>query len=86
MAGHSSYELTSEFVRELPESSASTSWQRSVELIREAALDPNQEPRLKEDRAEYPKTMDHPVFWAGYLVADRGSRTAVEEPEEEAEE
>jgi hypothetical protein len=73
-AGQTSHELVREFVQELPHTTASAAWQRSVYLLMHGDLMPDVEPRVQLPRLESPPAADHPFFWAGYLLADTGSR------------
>lgn len=71
-AGQSSFDITKEFVQELPHSPSSVAWQRAVQLHLKAPLDPMREPRLRWPSDGEPPPSDHPFFWAGYLLADTG--------------
>jgi len=71
--GQTSYDLVREFVQELPDTSASNAWQRSVELVSRMQLDPGLEPRFKPDGQRDPPLADNPFFWAGYMLVDTGS-------------
>ena len=79
--GQISYDLVREFARELPYSPASSAWQRSVQLARQAEMDPTLEPRLRwSPRSdEVIPTGEHPFFWAGPMLIDTGRQ-----PEENA--
>ena len=72
VGGESTMEITSEFVQELPYTSASDSWQRAVQLVRELPIDPSREPRVKAGKDDPPLTASHPIFWSGYLLVDSG--------------
>ena len=74
VGGQSTLDLTREFIRELPTSSASEAWRRSVELLQNAPLDYNAETRVRAKRNAPPLKTDHPFFWAGYMVIDMGSK------------
>jgi CHAT domain-containing protein len=80
--GQSSYDLTREFVQELPEMTAADAWQRSVELVSRMPLDPTMEPRVKAGGQDDPPRAENPFFWAGFLLADTGSLPRGSEPEE----
>lgn len=69
--GQTSYDLTREFVQELPYTAADNAWQRAVELVTSTDLDLMREPRV---RASSDETLpaEHPFFWAGYLLIDTG--------------
>ena len=71
--GQTSYDLTREFVQELPHTTASDAWQRSVELVMDNEIAVDREPRVKAGRAESGVKSHHPFFWAGYLLVDTGA-------------
>ena len=75
--GQSSFDLTREFLQELPHMDPAAAWQRSVQVVSESPLDLEREPRVKNSSAEgsEPKG-NHPFFWAGYIVVNSGSITA----------
>jgi len=82
--GQTCYELVREFARELPFTTASEAWQRSVELATGRPLEWENEPRLRRYTADQPPQADHPLFWAGYMLVDTGHNPAAEPtPEEE---
>ncbi|MCA9170548.1 MAG: CHAT domain-containing protein [Planctomycetales bacterium] len=66
--GHTSMELLREFFQTLPEQRATPAWQRSIQLVRSAELDPSAEPRLKGATADKLPSADHPFFWAGMML------------------
>ena len=76
--GDSSLHLVSEFVQELPFSSAADAWQRSVQLAMERDIDVDREPRVKPGDLEASIKANHPFFWSGYLLVDTGGRPADE--------
>jgi hypothetical protein len=82
LGGRTSYDLVREFVQELPDTTASNAWQRSVELVSRLPLEPGSEPRFKADSQRSPPAADNPFFWAGYMLVDTGSspRSSDEEP------
>lgn len=71
--GQNGYDLTREFVQELPYLTAADAWQRSVLLAMHHGLDPEREPRLKTAQLEHRLPSDHPFFWSGYLLVDTGA-------------
>ena len=73
-AGQSSYDLVREYLRVLPRDEASNAWQRSVFLLRDAAVDPELEPRVNLSPADDQMKTDHPFFWGGYMLIDTGVR------------
>jgi hypothetical protein len=84
--GRTNLELVREYVRELPQVSATDAWQRACLLARESPLDTQNEPRLKglEETSE-PPTANHPFFWAGYLLVDTSPRPEEMEPADDVE-
>ncbi len=71
-AGQTSYDLVREFAQELPHGSAAEAWQRGVQVVSDAPLEADREPRVKEAGDGRP-TANHPFFWAGYLLVDAGT-------------
>ncbi|HEX5500200.1 MAG TPA: hypothetical protein VFX03_13270, partial [Thermomicrobiales bacterium] len=83
--GQTSYDLVREFVQELPETTASNAWQRSIELVSRQPLERSAEPRFKGDSQHAPPLAENPFFWAGYLLVDTGSAPRLsDEPEPDA--
>ena len=72
-AGQSSFDLTREFVKQLPDTPAARAWRRSVHLSMASEIDPGLEPRVKSAGISDPLRGNHPFFWAGYLLVDTGS-------------
>ena len=70
--GQTSYDLSREFVRELPFTSAADAWQRSVFLAIENPLRPSLEPRLQLPMNTPAPKPRHPFFWSGYALIDSG--------------
>lgn len=71
-AGQTCLNLVREFTQELPDSEASECWQRAIFAAQGAPIDPDREPRVEQNARRDPPTAEHPFFWAGYLLADRG--------------
>ncbi len=69
--GKTSFDLVREFAQELPQSSASRAWQRSVHLCQATPLTPDEEPRVAAAGGGA-LNGSHPFFWAGYLLVDTG--------------
>jgi CHAT domain-containing protein len=85
--GQTSFDLTREFVQELPHVPASAAWQRSVMLLEGQQVDLEEEPRVSAKSNDSPPAADHPFFWAGYLLVDTGTPAGEDEDAaEEAEE
>jgi tetratricopeptide (TPR) repeat protein len=78
--GQSALDLVREYVQELPHSSPSQAWRRSVELAKSAEIDPDAEPRVKMTSGAREIKADHPFFWAGYLLVDCEPREAAAAP------
>jgi tetratricopeptide (TPR) repeat protein len=70
--GQTTIDLVREFVQELPFTPADEAWQRAVQLVRQAPLDPPREPRVKRNANAAPMNADHPFFWSGYVLVDSG--------------
>jgi hypothetical protein len=60
--GKSSYDLVREFVQELPYTTASDAWQRSVFLTMQGDLFLEREPRVKPTDLEVNIKCDHPFL------------------------
>jgi hypothetical protein len=75
-AGRTSFDLTREFMQELPYESASKAWQRSVALASQNPIDPSAEPRVRLDSGAGAPAASHPFFWSGYMVVDTGTEPA----------
>jgi tetratricopeptide (TPR) repeat protein len=78
--GQSSIDLVREFAQELPHTTASDAWQRSVLLVSDTTLDPSLEPRLNKTTSADPPKAAHPFFWAGFLLADTGAEPERDDP------
>lgn len=83
--GRTSLDLIREFAQELPHSSATEAWQRSVLLAIESPVDHEQEPRVDRPTKDVELKAGHPFFWAGYLLADTGRTDDEEEKKPEKE-
>ncbi len=77
--GQMSIDLSREFLQELPSSTASAAWRRSIEIVGQADINPIREPRLDETKVTKTLAAKHPFWWAGYLLADTGIDPAKEE-------
>lgn len=76
--GQTSVDLVRELAQELPHTTASEAWQRSVYLLQEVTLDPAREPRLRVQPGQAAPTARHPFFWAGYVLIDTGTSPAAQ--------
>ena len=72
VGGYSTIDLMREFAQELPHTSATAAWQRTVQVAAELPIDPEIEPRVKPGKDDPPLTAAHPFFWSGYLLVDAG--------------
>jgi hypothetical protein len=72
VGGQSTSDLMREFIQELPHRSAASAWRRSVQLASERWLDPSLEGRIRSTKPGENLKADHPFFWSGYLLVDRG--------------
>jgi CHAT domain-containing protein len=84
VGGQTDFDLVREFLQEIPHVEASAAWRRSVALARANPVDPTREPRLKLNLVEEPPKATHPLFWAGYLLADTGSDPAAKSADDAA--
>lgn len=71
--GKASYDLTREFAQELPYTSPTNAWQRSVFLAMRSDLVPTREPRVKASDFDTHIQADHPFFWSSYLLVSPGT-------------
>lgn len=83
--GQTSIDLVREFAQELPHTTASDAWQRSVQLVSKSEVNVGAEPRLNLKPQQQAPKAEHPFFWAGYLLADTGALPMTDEEEEAAE-
>lgn len=70
--GQNSIDLAREFLQELPTSTASAAWRRSIEVVEQADIVPIREPRLDEGKVTQALTSKHPFWWSGYMLVDTG--------------
>jgi hypothetical protein len=70
--GQLGFDLTREFVHQLPRMSPVDAWRRSVQLAMASEVDPDFEPRVKASRLDEPLSARHPFFWSGYMLVDTG--------------
>jgi hypothetical protein len=77
--GKTSYDLTREFVQELPYTSPTKAWQRSVFLAMQNDLVAVREPRVKASDFDAHIKTDHPFFWSSYLLVAPSSLSTVAE-------
>ena len=70
--GQTGFDILREYLQESPESSPGEAWRRATLLTREAEVDGQREPRASSG-SDQPIKTDHPFFWAGYMLLDRGA-------------
>ena len=81
VGGHTAAELMREFCQELPHTTASAAWQRSVTLAQMDMVQPENEPRVRAPAVvEAAVPADHPFFWAAYMLVDTGAGEDHAEP------
>jgi len=68
--GQTGFDLTREFVHQLPRMPPAAAWQRSVHLAMASDANPDHEPRVKAARLDELLPARHPFFWAGYMLVD----------------
>jgi len=84
VGGDTTFELTREFLQELPYMTAAAAWQRSVQLVMEMPLAAELQPRVKvKNKEDTELTAAHPFFWGGYLLIDSGARATAEDTKTE---
>jgi tetratricopeptide (TPR) repeat protein len=64
------YPLMGEFTDQLTRWAPDKAWQETVKWFSRLPLDPAKEPRVKAPDAVIPVTVQHPFFWAGYILVD----------------
>jgi tetratricopeptide (TPR) repeat protein len=79
LGGQTCIDLVREFVQELPYTTASAAWHRSLTLAQDRPVNPELEPRLSSSGADLTMTAAHPFFWSGYLLIDTGKSPLKEE-------
>ena len=81
--GQSSYDIVREFAQELPHTTPADAWQRAVLVTADSRLNLEAEPRIKKAAVDDPPRGNHPFFWSGYMLVDRGQKPEVVEEEDE---
>ncbi|MDP1561845.1 MAG: hypothetical protein Q8M16_10745 [Pirellulaceae bacterium] len=71
--GHVPYDLPVAVLKRMSESTTAVAMREAILEIRQAPLDVTRQTRLRSSRGEAPATADHPFWWAGQMVIDRGS-------------
>lgn len=71
--GHVPYDLPAAVLKRMSESTTAVAMREAILEIRKAPLDVARQTRLRNARGEAPTTADHPFWWAGQMVIDRGS-------------
>ncbi len=81
--GQSSYDIVREFAQELPHTTPADAWQRAVLVTADSRLSLEAEPRIKKAAVDDPPRGNHPFFWSGYLLVDRGQKPEVVEDDDD---
>lgn len=71
--GHVPYDLPAALLKRMPASTTAVAMREAIQEIRKAPLDLTKQTRLRSSRGEAPTNADHPFWWAGQMVVDRGS-------------
>ncbi|MGL6226481.1 MAG: CHAT domain-containing protein [Thermoguttaceae bacterium] len=80
--GRSMYDLIEAFLQNYTQFPASESWRKAIMSVAAKPLKLEEEPRLKLGKEEEPLRANHPFFWAGFMLVDRGEKPSREEVEE----
>ena len=80
--GQSSYDIVREFAQELPHAAPADAWQRAVLVTADSRLNLEAEPRIKKAAVDDPPRGNHPFFWSGYMLVDRGQKPDVVEEDD----
>jgi CHAT domain-containing protein len=81
--GQSSYDIVREFAQELPHTTPADAWQRAVLVTADSRLNLEAEPRIKKAAVDDPPRGNHPFFWSGYMLVDRGQKPEVVEDDDD---
>jgi len=79
--GRTSYDLMTQFLKNLNKFPADMAWRKSVFQVAGQTIIPEEEPRLKftaDEKDKLPKA-NHPFFWGAFLLCDRGEIPVSEE-------
>ncbi|REK09937.1 MAG: hypothetical protein DWQ37_17710 [Planctomycetota bacterium] len=80
-AGQTSIELVREYAQELPFVPPANAWQRSVQVVSDATLAADREPRIKKASPGAARLRaGHPFFWSGYMLVDGGASAGSGDP------
>lgn len=82
VGGENDYNLTRNFVAELPNGPAVLAWKKARELTGLNDVNPDTEPRIRALTGDVPLKTSHPFFWSGYLLIDTGAKPAQDPPAE----
>jgi len=80
--GQSSYDIVRQFAQELPHTTPADAWQRAVLVTADSRLNLEAEPRVKKSTVDEPPRSNHPFFWSGYMLVDRGQNPEVVEEDD----
>lgn len=71
--GHLAYDMQNAIIQHVPQMTTAAAVREAILKVRKSPLDPERQTRLRPARGEAPETADHPFWWAGQMVIDRGS-------------
>lgn len=83
VGGENDFNLTREFLAELPNDTAAKAWRRARELTMLNDINPDREPRIRTITGGVALKTDHPFFWSGYMLIDTGVKPVKDVPEEQ---
>ncbi|MDR3234625.1 MAG: CHAT domain-containing protein [Planctomycetaceae bacterium] len=81
--GRSSFDLTEQFLKSYADLPAAAAWRQAVLTVGSSLLVLKEEPRVKEKETEETPFANHPFFWGGYMLIDRGELPQEEQKAEE---
>jgi hypothetical protein len=70
--GRSSFDLTEQFLKGYAAMPAADAWRQAILSVGSSPLVLAEEPRVKEKESEDSPIANHPFFWGGYILIDRG--------------
>jgi len=71
--GHVAYDFQVALAKNVQKFPTAIAMQKTIQEIRQLPLDPQRQTRLRSGRGSVPETADHPFWWAGQMVIDRGA-------------
>ncbi len=80
--GTTSYDLVEDFLKNYEKEPAPKAWKDAVMTVANRSVKFDEEPRIKAGSGEEPLKANHPFFWSGFLLVDRGELPPSEEETE----